>query len=221
MDKGCDADPGSETSETGSPPQAALSPKAQRAIFLSQLDIYLQAMYPRCPPEMRHELLARAKRKGHYGRLSVIAGILTTNHIRHELTDYEWLMNINGPRQGLTRDEARLVVAAEVRDIFDEWRHGSAQSDRGLRRITKQFKLRRRNFKKSCKALSVEETRSAEDQLIREENAALTDYLCRWMRARRSLAQATSRERQPEALRDEHYGSVCGSRDYLPSSTDL
>src|SRR5690242_20710488 len=101
---------------TSSPPQVALSPKAQRAAFLSQLDIYLQAMYPRCPPEMRNELLARAKRKGHFGRLSVIAGILTTNHIRHGLTDYEWLMNIHGPRRGLTRDEARLVVSAEVQD---------------------------------------------------------------------------------------------------------
>ena len=35
--------------ETGSPPHAALSPKAQRATFLSQLDIYLQAMYPKMP----------------------------------------------------------------------------------------------------------------------------------------------------------------------------
>src|SRR3712207_9244451 len=52
--------------------------------------------------------ISRAKRKGHSGRLSVIAGILTTNHIRHELTDYEWLMNINGSRQGLDRKSTRL-----------------------------------------------------------------------------------------------------------------
>jgi hypothetical protein len=141
-------------------------------------------MYPRCPPEMRNELLARAKRKGHYGRLSVIAGILTTNHIRHELTDYEWLLNINGCRKGLTREEARLVVAADVRDIVDSWRHGSAQTDRGLRRVTKQFKRRRRSLKQRSQTLTEEESKSAEDQLLREENAALTDYLSTWLNAR-------------------------------------
>ncbi|WP_418294741.1 DUF2293 domain-containing protein [Microvirga ossetica] len=153
---------------------------------------------------MRNELLARAKRKGHYGRLSVIAGILTTNHIRHELTDYEWLMNFNGPWQSLTRDEARLVVAAEVRDISDEWRNGSAQSDRGLRRITKQFVRRRRDFKRLCQTLSADAAKFAEDQLIREENAALTDYLGQWLDARRSPTLDSTGEPPPEGLQDEH-----------------
>jgi hypothetical protein len=130
---------------------------------------------------------------------------LTTNHIRHELTDYEWLMNINGPGQGLTRDEARLVVAAEVRDIFDEWRDESAQSDRGLRRITRQFVRSRKDFKRMCQALSSEEAKSAEDQLIREENAALTDYLSRWLDARRSPTLDPTGEGQSEALQDEHH----------------
>jgi hypothetical protein len=84
LEKGCDAELRVETSETSNPPQAALL-KAQRAVFLSQLDIYFQAMYPRCPPDMRNELLVRAKRKGHYGRLGVVAGILTTNHREGEL----------------------------------------------------------------------------------------------------------------------------------------
>ena len=184
MDKDCDTDLQIEPLEPSSPPNAALSPKTQRAIFLSQLDIYLRAMYPRCPPEMRNELVARAKRKGHYGRLGVVAGILTDNHIRHELTAYEWLLNINGHRKGLTREEARLVVAADVRDIVDWWRLGSAQMDRGLRRVTKQFKRRRRTLKQRSQTLTEDEAKLAEDQLLREENAALTDYLNTWLKAR-------------------------------------
>jgi hypothetical protein len=158
---------------------------------------------------MRKDLMARAKSKGHYGRLSVVAGILTTNHIRHELTDYDRLLNINGRRQGLTRDEARLVVAAEVRDVFDSWRHGSAQTDRGLRRITKQFKRYRRNLRRMCQAQSLEEAELAESQLVREENAALIEFLSQWMDARRSQGWSAAGEAQLEARQDEHHRSVC------------
>jgi hypothetical protein len=184
LDKDPDADLRTEALEASSPPNTALSPRAQRTVFLSQLDIYLRAMYPRCPPEMRNELLARAKRKGHYGRLSVVAGILTDNHVRHELTAYEWLLNINGRRKGLTREEARLVVAADVREVVDGWRHGSAQMDHGLRRVTNQFKCRRRTLRQRSQTLTEDEAKSAADQLLREENAALTDYLNTWLNAR-------------------------------------
>ncbi|EIM28024.1 hypothetical protein MicloDRAFT_00046010 [Microvirga lotononidis] len=221
MANGCDADPEAETSETGSPSKVALGPKVQRAAFLSQLDIYLRAMYPRCPPEMRNDLLMRAKRKGHFGRLGMIAGILATNHIRHELTDYEKLLNVNGLRQGLTRNEARLIVAAEVHEAWNWWRHGSAQSDPELSRITRDFKRRRRDLKRMCQVLCREEARLLEDRLISEENATLTDHLSRWINARRSPVQSASEEKQLEALQDEHHLSILESGDHHSSSADL
>jgi hypothetical protein len=58
--------------------------------------MYLRAMYPGCPDKMRRSLLKRARKMNYFGRLGTIAGILTSNSIRHELTDYESLMKVNG-----------------------------------------------------------------------------------------------------------------------------
>ena len=66
-----------------------------------------------------------------------------------------------------------------------------------------------------AKHLPHEEAKSAEDQLVREENAALTDYLNRWINARQIPALDATGESQPEALQDEHHRSICGSRDRL------
>lgn len=44
-------------------------------------------------------------------------GLLATNDVRHRMTDYERLLNIPGP----TRDEARLIVSGEVRQIIAGW----------------------------------------------------------------------------------------------------
>lgn len=44
-------------------------------------------------------------------------GITVTNYVRHTLTQYEYLMT----SLMLTREEARIVVADEVKDICSDW----------------------------------------------------------------------------------------------------
>jgi hypothetical protein len=143
----------------------------ERARFLDQLGIYLAAMYPGCPPQWRLELMERARKGGHYGRLGEIAGVLATSSIRHRGTDYDRLLRVNGGREGLTREEARQVVNAEVADIVAEWRQGSAEADVGYVAVLRQFRKawRKRGRKKPRPVLTA------------NENAALAEYLKGWL----------------------------------------
>ncbi|MDF2809231.1 MAG: hypothetical protein K0S56_262 [Microvirga sp.] len=142
----------------------------ERERFLAQLSIYLAAMYPGCPPRWRKRLVRRARERGHYGRLGEIAGVLVTNSIRHEATDYERLMRVNGPREGLTREEARLVVRVDVADAVAEWQRGSPEKDGGYREVRKRFgKAWRRGRKKPRPMVTA------------NENAALAAYLAEWL----------------------------------------
>jgi hypothetical protein len=43
--------------------------------------------------------------------------MVATNDVRHRLTDYDQLLRV----RGLTREEARLIVASEVKQIVALW----------------------------------------------------------------------------------------------------
>ncbi|MBS9478992.1 DUF2293 domain-containing protein [Ancylobacter radicis] len=148
-------------------------PPEERERFLEQLGIYLAAMYPGCPPEWRLELVERARKGGHYGRLGEIAGVLATSSARHRATDYERLLRINGGREGLTREEARQVVNAEVADTVAEWRLGAPEADEGYIAVRRQFrKVWRKGRKKPRPVVTA------------RENAAIAEYLKAWLERR-------------------------------------
>lgn len=144
--------------------------REERARFLDQLGTYLAAMYPGCPLQWRLELVERARKGGHYGRLGEIAGVLATSSIRHRGTDYDRLLRVNGGREGLTREEARQVVNAEVADIVSEWRQGSAEADEGFVAVLRQFRKAWRKGRKKPRPV-----------LTANENATLAEYLKGWL----------------------------------------
>lgn len=78
---------------------------------------------------------------------------------------------MNGGREGLTREEARQVVNAEVADTVAEWRQGSAETDEGYVAVLRQFRKawRKRGRKKPRPVLTA------------NENAALAEYLRGWL----------------------------------------
>lgn len=82
---------------------------------------WLNAHMPHCPPQIRERLADRiAGRRWRTGSLQGAAEIAAAALARHELTDYDRLYRI----EGLTREEARAIVAAEVEAILDGWRSG-------------------------------------------------------------------------------------------------
>lgn len=159
-------------------PQASRSPSEptpeQREAFLDHLRIYLAAMYPSASYRTRRRLIRRARNRGHYGRLGEVAGILVSNYVRHELTDYDRLLRINGAGEGLTREEARLVVAQEVEDMANHWRQGSAETDEGYLQLRRLLREKRRKKGK----------RKDNAGVIGTQNAALAEYLKGWLERR-------------------------------------
>ncbi|MDQ0510627.1 DUF2293 domain-containing protein [Ancylobacter amanitiformis] len=161
----------------------------QRAAFLEQLRTYLTAMYPRCGYRVRRRLIERARNRGYYGRLGEVAGILANTFIRHECTDYDHLLRINGGGEGLTREEARMVVAQEVADIADMWRRGSAEGDAGYVELRQRFTRRRQKKGR----------RQRNAGFIATENEAMATYLKGWLE-RREQERKLAREAQEASL---------------------
>lgn len=131
-------------------------------------------MYPSAGDKTRRQLLRRARTRLHFGRLGEVAGILVSNHVRHEHTQYEQLMRINAAGEGLTRPQARKAVALEVEDIAASWRRGSAEDDEGYIELRKQLSLRRRKKGK----------RKNNPGIIANENEAVAAYLKTWLEQR-------------------------------------
>ncbi|WP_245415043.1 DUF2293 domain-containing protein [Aureimonas flava] len=154
-----------------SPPERLLLSADDQAAFLDQLGIYLAALYPRCPEAWRWRLVERARKRGHYGRLGEIAGILVDTSVRHEATDYDRLFKVNGRGGGLTREEARMVVAAEVQDTVEAWRLGSVETDASYAEMLRD--IRRRRQKKG--------RRRNNFGVIGHESAAIADHLREWL----------------------------------------
>lgn len=101
--------------------------------------------HPLCPEGVRQALVQRIVQRA-WGDLPLgrVVGIAATNHVRHELTDYERLLNI--PR--LRRDEARLIIRSEVADIIAAWGGAKKTSNPEERAAKVARRNRRRNLRR-------------------------------------------------------------------------
>jgi hypothetical protein len=81
---------------------------------------HLSKQHPGCPADIATEIAQRVVDREWRTKLTVgqAVGIVITTYIRHRLTDYERLLKV----PGLTRDEARLIVAPELRSTLSAWR---------------------------------------------------------------------------------------------------
>jgi hypothetical protein len=88
-----------------------------------QIELAFIQHFPYCPPKDKAIIVARVQNRNWDKKTSLTQAISISvhNYIRHHLTDYEELLK----NRGLTRDEARLVVKAEVDDWFDYWHTGN------------------------------------------------------------------------------------------------
>jgi len=74
--------------------------------------------HPLCPEEVRQALVARIiDRDWRDVSLGRAFGIVSNAYVRHQLTDYERLLKVHG----LNREEARLIIQAEVADAIATW----------------------------------------------------------------------------------------------------
>jgi hypothetical protein len=79
---------------------------------------HMDKHFPACPPLHREQIVTTAsERTWENASIGKAVGIVVTNYIRHRLTDYEVLMR----RHRLTREEARIIEAEKVRDIWRSW----------------------------------------------------------------------------------------------------
>jgi hypothetical protein len=91
---------------------------------------HMDKHFPACPPLHREQIvISVAERTWKDANIGKAVGIVVTNYIRHRLTDYEVLMR----RHRLTREEARIIEAETVKDI---WRSWQSPLDQGAHRIT-------------------------------------------------------------------------------------
>lgn len=83
---------------------------------------FLDLDYPHCPPAIRRSVADAVSRRtwAPHARLAQAAGIVLRNFARHQFTDYDDLLEYHG----LAKDEARLVVEDEMRDVLAGWRRG-------------------------------------------------------------------------------------------------
>ena len=88
---------------------------------------HLAEHYPSCPSKHKLKIASQVrKRKWKDVTLGKAVGIVVTNYVRHNLTHYEYLMGA----LKLTREEARIVVAREVRDIWEDWQRPRTATDK-------------------------------------------------------------------------------------------
>jgi len=78
----------------------------------------IKAKLPSCPHKHARQILKIiARRYWQETRLTAVVERVAGNYVRHDLTDYEELMNVHG----LTQEEARIAVEDEVQDILRDW----------------------------------------------------------------------------------------------------
>lgn len=94
--------------------------KKRQQHSLDKAITHLREHHPGCPDDIMLELANRIASRTWRTRVTLghAAGIVTSTYVRHRLTDYDRLFRI----KGLTREEARLIVAPEVKAILDAWR---------------------------------------------------------------------------------------------------
>lgn len=89
----------------------------------SQVEAAIARHFPNCPSDYAAQFLEKVMKRAWTKKTSLTkaVAIVAHNHIRHELTDYESLLQISG----MTREDARLIVKPEVDDWFAHWNSGS------------------------------------------------------------------------------------------------
>lgn len=100
--------------------QSAAGAAAADAVHFTEVDVrrHIRRRHPDCPETVQRALIARIVARSWPGcKIGEAFGIAAANYVRHELTDYERLMKVDG----LWREEARLVVKGEVEDIISSW----------------------------------------------------------------------------------------------------
>ncbi|WP_114008038.1 DUF2293 domain-containing protein [Cohaesibacter intestini] len=79
---------------------------------------FLNEHYPSCSSYYKQKIAFRtSRRRWNDVTIGKAVGITVTNYVRHHMTQYEYLMGA----LKLTREEARIVVAEEVKDIWQSW----------------------------------------------------------------------------------------------------
>jgi hypothetical protein len=164
----------SPTAELPGKSSEQASDQACLSDFLAQLEIYLRVMYPGCPDPMHELILDYVRSKSRFGRLAEISAIAATIVVRHNLTDYDMLLQM-----GLTREEARLLVKDEIQETLSNWRRDSAERDPSLVRVRHHYR-KQRELQRHTLTLSKRQLKAATTALICEENAALADCLACW-----------------------------------------
>ena len=85
----------------------------------SAVDEHIRCAHPRIPAELAAILAERISSRE--WRLPLTIGrafaLAAQAYVRHEMTDYDRILRV----PGLTREEALLIVKAEVQAIMDAW----------------------------------------------------------------------------------------------------
>ena len=86
------------------------------------VEAHLLASHRGCPASIADEIVRRVVDRDWSPPVPVgkAIGRVATSLIRHRLTDYDRLFEV----EGLTRDEARMIVATEVEAILLSWKEG-------------------------------------------------------------------------------------------------
>ena len=80
---------------------------------------HLRARHARCPPELLERFIdALATREwAQPVTIGQAFGLVAQAHVRHAMTDYDRVLRL----PGVTREEARLIIKAEVAAIIASW----------------------------------------------------------------------------------------------------
>ena len=94
--------------------------KRKRSNFTeTEVREHLSTHHPGCPAESVARYADRISQRLWDPPLTLgqAVGMVASNDVRHRLTDYDQLLRV----PGLTREEARLIVAGEVRRTIGLW----------------------------------------------------------------------------------------------------
>ena len=82
---------------------------------------HFRARYGACPDGPAEEIVQRVCERAWSPpvELARAVGLVAASYVRHQMTNYERLFEV----EGLTREEARLIVEPEVEAIIAGWKN--------------------------------------------------------------------------------------------------
>lgn len=91
---------------------------------VAAVERHMRGCHPACPPQVRERLVQIVSERAWAEELPIgkAVGIVTSNYVRHRMTDYDLLLR----RDRLSRAEARICVASEVNVILARWKGPSS-----------------------------------------------------------------------------------------------